>query len=82
MKKSPPIPFPGRPVTYEIRVKGILDGKWSDWFDSLAVVPLDCGETLLTGLVADQSALFGLLNKIRDIGLPLLALRQVEEDEP
>lgn len=81
MKKPPPIPVPGSPVTYEIRVKGVLDATWSDWFDGFVVVPLDCGETLLTGLVVDQSALFGLLNKIRDTGLSLLALRRVEEDE-
>ena len=82
MKKPPPIPFPDSAVTYEIRVKGVLDAKWSDWFDGFAIVPLECGETLLTGLVVDQSALFGLLNKIRDIGLPLLSLRQVAGDGP
>lgn len=81
MKKPPPTPFPDRPMTYEIRVKGVLDAKWSDWFDGFAIVPLDCGETLLTGLVADQSALFGLLNKIRDIGLPLLAVNRVDVSE-
>jgi hypothetical protein len=82
MKKPPPISFSDHPMPYEIRVRGILDAEWSDWFDGLAVTPLDCGETLLTGLVVDQSALFGLLNKIRDLGLPLLSLRQVEGDEP
>jgi hypothetical protein len=81
MKKPPPVSFSDRPAPYEIRVKGILDAEWSDWFDGLAVTPLDGGETLLAGLVVDQSALFGLLNKIRDMGLPLLSLRQVEEDE-
>jgi hypothetical protein len=81
MKEPPQTPFPDSPATYEIRVRGVLDGKWSDWFDGFAIVPLDCGETLLTGLVVDQCALFGLLNKIRDVGLPLLALRQVEGDQ-
>jgi hypothetical protein len=81
MKKLPPVSFSDRPTPYEIRVRGILDAEWSDWFDGLVVTPLDCGETLLTGLVVDQSALFGLLNKIRDVGLPLLSLRQVEGDE-
>ena len=59
---------------YQIRVKGILDSKWSDWFDGFTITPQASGETLLTGPVADQAALHGLLNKIRDIGLPLLSV--------
>lgn len=81
MKKPPPVSFADRPTVYQIRVKGVLDARWSDWFDGLALTPLDGGETLLAGPVVDQSALFGLLNKIRDMGLPLLSLRQVEGDE-
>jgi hypothetical protein len=65
---------------YQVRVKGILDAQWSDWFDGFAVVPLDGGETLLAGRVADQAALHGLLVKIRDLGLPLLSLNRVEAD--
>jgi len=67
---------------YQIKVRGILDGKWSDWFDGLAITPLPSGVTLLTGPVADQAALHGLLNKIRDIGLPLLAVNRVGIEEP
>jgi len=63
---------------YQIKVKGLLDEKWSDWFDGLTIHPLASGETLLTGPVADQAALHGLLTKIRDIGLPLLAVNRVE----
>jgi hypothetical protein len=63
---------------YQVRVKGILDAQWSDWFDGFAVIPLDGGETLLAGRVADQAALHGLLVKIRDLGLPLLSLNRVE----
>ena len=63
---------------YQIKVKGILDDKWSDWFDGLTIHPLASGETLLTGPVADQAALYGLLTKIRDVGLPLLAVNRVE----
>ena len=59
-------------VVYEIRVKGILDESWSEWLGGLNVKPLDSGETVLTGPIRDQSALHGLLNKIRDLGLPLL----------
>lgn len=61
---------------YEIRVSGILDEGWSEWLGGLDVRPLDSGETLLTGHIRDQSALHGLLNKIRDLGLPLLSVER------
>jgi len=60
------------PAVYQIRVKGKLDQKWVTWFDGFIVTPLTNEETMLTGLVADQAALHGLLAKIRDLGLPLL----------
>jgi hypothetical protein len=63
---------------YQIRVKGILNEQWSDWFDGLAIAPQACGETLLTGPVRDQAALHGLLAKVRDIGLPLLSVKRVD----
>ena len=66
---------------YQIRVKGILDSKWSDWFDGFTIIPQASGETLLTGPVADQAALHGLLNKIRDIGLPLLSVKRADTEE-
>lgn len=59
---------------YRIRVKGNLDLKWSDWFDGLSIVPEDNDETLLIGFVPDQAALHGMLNKIRDLGLPILSV--------
>ena len=65
-------------AVYCIRVKGLLDEKWSDWFDGFTIVPQADDETLLTGPLADQAALHGLLNKIRDIGLPLLSVKRVE----
>jgi hypothetical protein len=65
---------------YRIKVKGPLDRKWADWFDGLTITPQANGETLLVGLVADQAALHGLLAKIRDLGLPLLLVRRVEDD--
>lgn len=67
--------------TYQIRVKGILDANWSDWFDGFAIMPLECGDTVLAGQVVDQSALHGLLNKIRDIGLPLISLNRLDAKE-
>ena len=63
---------------YEIRVRGVLDKKWSDWFDGFTIMPQANDETLLTGPVADQAALHGLLGKIRDLGLPLLSVKRVE----
>jgi hypothetical protein len=64
---------------YQIRVKGNLDRRWSDWFDGFTITPEGDDETLLVGPVADQSALHGLLHKIRDLGLPLLCVKKLEE---
>ncbi len=63
---------------YEISVQGVLDDKWSDWFDGFNITLQGDDETLLSGLVADQAALHGLLAKIRDLGLPLLYVKRVE----
>jgi hypothetical protein len=72
--------FSGRGV-YEIRVKGNLDLKWSDWFDGFSITPAHGDETLLIGSVADQAALHGMLHKIRDLGLPLLTVQRLEDKE-
>jgi hypothetical protein len=66
---------PGR---YEIRLKGHLDDKWAEWFDGLTITREENGETLLRGLVVDQAALHGLLRKVRDLGLPLVAVMHLE----
>lgn len=66
------------PARYQILVKGRLDAKWSDWFDGFSVDPGANDETLLLGPVADQAALHGLLNKIRDLGLPLMSVTRVD----
>ena len=71
--------FSGRGL-YEIRMKGELDQRWSDWFDGFTIAPVTEDETLLTGTVADQAALHGVLHKIRDLGLPLLSVQRLEED--
>jgi hypothetical protein len=63
---------------YRMRVKGSLDNKWADWFDGFTITPQTSDETLLTGPVADQAALHGLLDKIRDLGLPLLSVNRIE----
>ncbi len=64
---------------YEIRVAGRLAPHWAAWFDGLAVVPGDGGTTVLRGPVADQAALHGLLQKLRDLGLPIISLTQKED---
>jgi hypothetical protein len=58
---------------YEIRIQGRLDARWSAWFEGMEVVD-DDGSTLIRGLVADQAALHGLIEKVRDLGLPLLSV--------
>jgi hypothetical protein len=68
------------PLIYEIRVAGHLSPQWMDWFEGLTIT-LENGETRLTGPIADQAALFGLLKKIRDLGLPLLSVHQVQFQE-
>jgi hypothetical protein len=68
----------GEPVVYRIRVRGAIDAGWSEWFHGLAVCPQANGDTLLIGPVRDQSALHGLLVKIRDLGLPLLSVERVD----
>jgi hypothetical protein len=65
------------PGWYEIRLKGHLDDRWADWFDGMTITREDNGHTLVTGPVVDQAALHGLLRKVRDLGLPLLSVRQV-----
>ena len=71
--------FGGR-GTYEIRVVGHLDLRWSDWFDGLSISHVGDEETQLTGSVADQAALHGVLHKIRDLGLPLLAVQRIDDE--
>ena len=63
---------------YEIRVNGVLDSRWSAWFDGLEVTSDDHGQTIIAGPVADQAALHGLLAKVRDLGLELLQIRRAD----
>ena len=63
---------------YEIRVKGHLEARWAAWFDALSLTQESDGTTVIRGLVIDQAALHGLLSKVRDLGLPLIALTQVD----
>ena len=69
-----PTTDPSRPPVYQIRVRGHLGLQWTDWFGGLAITLEANGDTLLTGPVVDQAALHGLLRRVRDLGLPLLAV--------
>jgi hypothetical protein len=64
---------------YEIRVKGHLESGRSEWFDGLTVTAIENGETILSGPIADQPALFGVLAQVRDLGLPLISVKRVEQ---
>jgi hypothetical protein len=59
---------------YEIRIEGILDDQWTDWFDGFDILADADGNSTLVGLVADQAALHGLLDKVRDLGMTLLSV--------
>ncbi len=67
-------------AAYEIRVRGHLDHSWSEWFADLTITALPGGETLLAGPLPDQAALHGVLARVRDLGLPLLAVTWTDSD--
>ena len=70
------------PRRYEIRIKGHLDDRWTDWFGGLTITLADNGNTLLTGTVLDQAALHGLLKKVRDLGMSLISVNRIESSQP
>jgi hypothetical protein len=75
---SDPTANPSQPVVYQIRIKGHLGIRWKDWFEGLTITLEEDGDTLLTGPVADQAALYGLLKKVRDLGMSLVSVSPVE----
>ncbi|MBK7450187.1 MAG: hypothetical protein IPJ47_12500 [Anaerolineales bacterium] len=77
MIDKPPsnIPF------YEIRLMGHLDAQWMTWFDGLTITLEENGDTLISGPVADQSALHGILRRVRDLGMPLVSVVQINSTE-
>ena len=71
----------GGPAEYEIRVADVLDGRWAAWFDGLQISGQG-EETVISGWVADQPALHGLLTKVRDLGLCLISVRRLDTGQP
>ena len=69
-----------QPMVYQIRIKGHLGPQWRDWFGDVTITLEEGGETLLTCPVADQAALYGLLRKVRDVGLPLISVTRAQTD--
>ena len=69
---------PDRAMVYQIRIKSHLRHQWTDWFEGLTITLEDDDTTLITGPVADQAALHGLLKRVRDLGLTLLSVNRVE----
>ena len=72
--KLKPKTDPSQSMVYQIRLKGHLGRQWTGWFEGLTITLEDNGDTLLAGPVVDQAALHGLLRKVRDLGMPLLAV--------
>ena len=71
----------GGPASYEIRVESVLDSRWATWFGGLQVESAGT-QTVISGPLADQAALHGLLAKIGDLGLCLISVRRLDPDEP
>jgi hypothetical protein len=65
---------------YEIRLRGHLDNRWAAWFDGMTLARDGDGTTVIHGFVVDQAALHGLLQKVRDVGLPLVSVTRVDAD--
>jgi hypothetical protein len=78
------LPIGDRPEAgrYEIRLQGHLDARWGGWFDGLSLRYESDGTTTIHGPVADQAALHGLLQRVRDLGLPLVSVTRVDIDQP
>ncbi len=64
---------------FEIRIKGHLSDQWSEWLDGLDMQRCDNGEMILTGVIADQAALLGILNKLNRLNLALVSVKEIEQ---
>jgi hypothetical protein len=72
---------PDQPKIFQIRIEGHLSQQWTDWFDGLTITLEEDGNTLISGPVFDQSALHGILKKIRNLGMPLLSVNSTDPDQ-
>ena len=79
-QKNEQMPVADQPSVFQIRIKGHLGHQWAERFDGFTITLEDDGDTLLTGPVADQAALHGLLKKVRDIGMTLVSVNSVLPD--
>ncbi len=70
-----------KPIRYQIRIGGRLGERWEAWFAQMTLTVADNGDTLLTGTLVDQAALHGVLRKVRDLGLPLIAVMQIPPEQ-
>ena len=68
-------------IHYRIRIKGYLEPRWQDWFDGLTITPTDDGNTLLSGDIVDQAALYGIFGKIRNLGLAIISVNPQAKGE-
>ncbi len=68
-------------MIYQIRLRGHLGDEWSDWFEGMTITLEEGGDMLLTGPVIDQAALHGLLKKVRDLGMILVSVSQIQSNE-
>jgi hypothetical protein len=69
------------PACYQVRVEGVLDGSWSEWFEGLQIRNQG-GDTVLSGILPDQPALHGILDRVRDLGLSIIAVQRLPYVEP
>jgi hypothetical protein len=72
---------PSQPTVYQIKIKGHLGPQWTDWFEGLTIRLEEDGDTLLSGPVVDQAVLYGLLKKVRDLGMTLVSVNRVQLNE-
>ncbi len=69
------------PFVYEIKVEGLVDDLWAEWFNGMTITYVNNVETILVGELQDQSALHGVLERIRDLGLNLISVRRIDGDQ-
>jgi len=81
LKDGEPNNETNQPKIFQIRIKGHLGRRWANWFEGMSITLEDNGDTLITGPVADQAALFGMVKKVRDLGLPLISINRLYPDD-